>query len=65
MEAADFENSDHVSKDTLYIVRCCFGYALCMNMLTTYWLNTDGIMHMWYFFTYWGIAATCFAMVYA
>jgi len=65
LAAAQFDKSDHVSTTTLLCVRAFFAYYLLTNMLLTYWLNTDGIMHMWYYFTYWGIAATMFAMVYA
>jgi hypothetical protein len=65
LNAAQFDQSDHVSETTLLCIRAFFAYYLLCNMLTTFWLNTDGIMHMWYFFTYWALAATLFAMVYA
>jgi len=65
MRAANFGASDHVSEDTLLIIRSCFGYALLSNVLTTYLLNSDGIMHMLYFFTYWGIIFTGLQMALA
>ena len=65
MRAADFSSSDHVSEDSLLVIRGAFGYMLLCNILTTYWLNSDGIMHMWYFFTYWGILATLVAIIMA
>ena len=63
--AAQFDQSDQVSEPVLLSIRGGFAMYLVINMLMTFWLNTDGIMHMWYFFTYWGVAATMFAMVYA
>lgn len=65
MRAAYFGNSDHVNKDSLTIIRCAFGYMLLCNTLTTYFLNPDGIMHMVYFFTYWGTLSTFGALILA
>lgn len=64
-EAAQFDKSDYVSEPVLESIRAGFSYYLVCNMLTTFWLNTDGIMHMIYFFTYWGVAATMWAIVYS
>ena len=65
LRAADFAKSDHVSWKTLTYIRVAFSYLLICNIMTTFWLNADGIEHMWWYFTYWGIAFTMFAMTYS
>ena len=64
-KCADFSASDHVSQSTLIPVRAFFGYWILINCLTTFYLNDDGIMHMLYFFSYWGSIASMLGLIFS
>jgi hypothetical protein len=55
---ADFSKANYISITTLQILRYSFTAMLLVNCLTTYLANPDGVMHLVYFFSYWGTTFT-------
>ena len=62
---ADLKESDYVTETNLIIVRGFFGYLMMMNVLTTIWLNWDFVLHLVFFFSYWGHAAGLLAIIFS
>lgn len=54
-----------MSKNTLILVRAFFAAWILINCLTTFYLNDDGIMHMLYFFSYWGSVTSMLGLIFS
>jgi hypothetical protein len=62
-DCAQFKLSDHCSSQHLCFYRALVAYWLTAQVVTTYWLNDDGILHQFFYFSYWGSIFTQVAFI--
>jgi len=63
--AAQFDQSDYCNWWWLNAWRVGFSMFILCNCLMTFFLNTNGIMHMVYYFSYWGSISTMFGIIFS
>ena len=64
-DCADFAHSTNVKQATMVFWRVIISFWLVINCLVTFWANPDGMMHLFYFFSYWGSIFTGLSFIFS